>query len=407
MRLELKTIWKQIRELSTEKVANEFENIAQWWNEHDNGSRAWSNVNSINSSTQSINQTFLGLGHNRIINGDMQIDQRNEGALVTVNSPTLTYGADRFWGSGTAAAGVFKTQRISTTPPTGFSFYTHLTVTSQDASIAAGDIYVLGTVVEGYNIRDFLFGSTSAIQCTLSFYVRSSLTGTFSGSITNGAGNRSYPFTYTIVTASTWERKSITLTGDQTGAWPKANENGMTIYWDLGTGSTYQGTANTWAATLYLAVAGSQQVITSTSNTWDITGVQLEVGPMVSSYEFVPMPILLHQCQRYYEKSYDSGIVPGTNTLTSIFTIASNLIGAGTTAAFHQFSVDKRTTPTVVNYDRVGASGKISTITAAAVIANNVAPATATAAFNSFAVTQSTTSTATYIQYQYTADADF
>jgi len=236
---------------------------------------------------------------NRIINGDMRIDQRNAGASVTVNSTTTQYAVDRIQGRGDSV-GVFTIQQSSTVPA-GFSNSLAVTVTTADSSIAAGRIYFLRQNIEGYNVADFNFGSSNAKTITLSFWVRSSLTGTFAGSLANNSFNRSYPFTYTISSANTWEQKSVTVSGDQSGTWTTTNSSGLRVIWSLGAGSTFVTTANAWASGEYYGATGQTNLISTSGATFYITGVQLEAGTVASPFERRDYGRELAMCQRYYQ----------------------------------------------------------------------------------------------------------
>ncbi len=156
---------------------------------------------------------------NRIINGDMRIDQRNAGASVTATN-SVRYTVDRFacFAGAPSGAGVFTAQQVSDAPA-GFTRSLRATVTTADTTASADSQYFFAQYIEGNNIADLGFGSASASSITLSFWVKSSLTGTFAGGVNNSAGNRSYVFTYTINSANTWEYKTITISGDTTGTW--------------------------------------------------------------------------------------------------------------------------------------------------------------------------------------------
>jgi hypothetical protein len=237
---------------------------------------------------------------NRIINGDMQIDQRNSGASVTVNNTNLNYSVDRWWGTGKTSDGVYTMQRSASTPPIGFSNFLRITVTTADASIAAGDTYYMGTKIEGFNVADLGFGSANARTITVSFWARSSVTGTFSGALLNGAENRSYPFTFAINAANTWEYETITIAGDTTGTWATDNSAGMALALDLGSGSNFRATAGSWVAAGEYGATGAVTLISTLNATLDITGVQLERGSTATSFDYLPYGTELMLCQRYY-----------------------------------------------------------------------------------------------------------
>jgi hypothetical protein len=247
--------------------------------------------------------TFAGLYgfKNRIINGAMVIDQRNSGASLTVNSGVEFYAVDRFIAQGQSADGVFTVQR-SSIAPTGFQNSLLATVTTADASIGSTQFYFLQQKIEGFNVADFSFGSASAQSVTLSFWVRSSVTGTFAGSLSNSAANRSYPFTYTINAANTWEQKAITIAGDTSGTWLTDNGVGLRVYWNLGAGSSYTASAGAWANQWAFNATGATNLIATNGATFYITGVQLEAGSTATSFDYRDYGRELILCQRYFVK---------------------------------------------------------------------------------------------------------
>jgi len=230
----------------------------------------------------SIADTSLGF-RNRILNGNMVIDQRYAGA-ATANTIS-GYTVDR-WAVSQSTTGKLIAQQNagSVTPPAGFTNY--LGVTSQSAfSVGSGDYYMIYQMIEGYNVADFGLGAAGAATFTISFWVRSSLTGTFGGSLQNNANNRSYPFTYTISAANTWEQKTVTVAGDTTGTWEKTNSTGLRLNFGLGVGSTYSGTAGSWAGSNFISASGATSVVGTNGATFYITGVQLEAGSVASPFE--------------------------------------------------------------------------------------------------------------------------
>jgi hypothetical protein len=276
---------------------------------------------------------------NRIINGDMRIAQRGT-AAVTVDAATDFYPVDRFFGNGQATDGVFTLQQSSTVP-SGFNNSIIATVTTADASIGASQRYLLGQRIEGLNVADLGWGTVNAKTVTLSFWVRSSVTGTFGGTIMNSGFNRSYPFNYTISSADTWEQKSVTIAGDTSGTWLKTNGIGTQIYWSFGAGSSVSGTANTWAGASYWQPTGATNLIGTLNATWYITGVQLEVGSVATPFERRPFGTELALCQRYLPAFISSGTasaIPGSG------------IGAATTFTSYNipFMVQARVAPTGV-----------------------------------------------------------
>jgi hypothetical protein len=235
---------------------------------------------------------------NRIINGDMRIDQRNAGASVTVNTGGAFYPVDRFRFSGVSSSGVFTAQQI-TDAPAGFTNSVRVTVTTIDSSLSGSDLYYAAQFIEGFNTADLVWGSASAATVTLSFWAKSSVTGTFGGALSNNGVNRSYPFTYTINAANTWEQKTVTIAGDTTGTWATDNNTGIRIYWGLGVASGFAGTAGSWAASQLLSATGATNLMATNAATWQITGVQLEAGSVASPFERRDYGRELMMCQRY------------------------------------------------------------------------------------------------------------
>ena len=335
------------------------------------------NADVIQSSVSGVS---LGAGNasimkNRIINGAMVIDQRNAGASVTPTSGVV-YTLDR-WASASSQASKFSVQQNagSVTPPAGFTNY--LGATSLSAySVPAGDYCSLEQMIEGFNIADLGWGTANAKIVTLSFKVYSSLTGTFGGSLSNSALDRSYPFTYSIPIANTWTTISVTIAGDTSGTWLTTNGIGIRVYFGLGVGSTYSGTAGSWAGALYLSATGATSVVGTNGATFYITGVQLEVGSSATGFEYRQYQQELALCQRYYEKSYDTGTVPATATDNGRLISICGTVGSGSSvyAVSLNFATEKRIAPTMVSYDQTGASGKITTFNAVAAPTNNVSP---------------------------------
>jgi hypothetical protein len=253
--------------------------------------------NTLDTNTQ---QDLGVMGKNRIINGNMVIDQRNAGAAVTAS--TGTYTLDR-WRAYSSQASKFTVQQNagSVTPPVGFTNY--LGVTSSSAySSGASDLFILQQLIEGFNTADLNFGTANAKSVTLSFWVYSSLTGTFSGSVMNSAANRSYPYAYTISAANTWEYKTITVAGDTTGTWVGAtNGLGIRLNWNLGSGSSNLGTAGAWAGSEVYGSTGSVSVVGTSGATFYLTGVQLEVGTQATTFTTAggSYGAELALCQRY------------------------------------------------------------------------------------------------------------
>ena len=313
-----------------------------------------------------------GLSHfrNRIINGAMEIDQRNAGASVTPADGAYTL--DR-WNYNATQASKMSVQR-STTAPVGFSNSMLITTTTA-VSVGSGDTFSTIQSIEGFNFADCAWGTANAKTITLSFWVRSSLTGTFGGALLNSAQNRSYPFTYTISSANTFEYKTVTIAGDTTGTWIGAtNGIGVRVCFDLGAGSTYAGTAGAWTGSAKYAATGSVSVIGTLNATWYITGVQLEVGSYATTFERRPYTTELQLCQRYFFQSTNYGKAMS-------YTEAHALVYGAQTGTFNwmwakaYFPVEMRSAPTVTTSDAAGTTGKLTIFTSSGGgTTNNITP---------------------------------
>jgi hypothetical protein len=316
------------------------------------------------------NTAATGFGFkNRIINGAMVIDQRNAGASVTIGSAgNLVYTLDR-WAAYCDQNSKFSVQQNagSVTPPVGFSNY--LGVTSLSAySVGSSETFGIQQSIEGFNTADLNWGTASANTIAVSFWVRSSLTGTFGGALRNSANTRSYPFSYTINSANTWEQKSITIVGDTTGTWLTNNGASVKIWFSLGTGSTYSGTAGSWAGSNLLSTTGATSVVGTNGATFYITGVQLEKGSTATSFDYRPYGTELALCQRYAQKI--------TSDATAVYArYGSGFCYATTTIATTiPFKVSMRATPsltttgTATNYAIYNGAGVVSICNAVPVI---------------------------------------
>jgi hypothetical protein len=253
------------------------------------------NTTTINGLTPTVSNMA---GRNRIINGDMRIDQRNAGASVT--PANADYTLDR-WRSYLSQASKYSVQQNagSVTPPAGFTNY--LGVTSLSAySVGSGEFFSIQQFIEGFNVADLGWGTANAQAVTLSFKVYSSLTGTFGGVLQNDGQNRSYPFTYSIPTANTWTTISVTVSGDTSGTWLTNSGRGIAVWFGLGAGSSLSGTAGAWAAAGYFSATGATSVVGTSGATFYITGVQLEAGSVATPFEHRQYGQELALCQRYF-----------------------------------------------------------------------------------------------------------
>jgi hypothetical protein len=303
------------------------------------------------------NQSF----RNRIKNGDCRIDQRNAGASVAFAANTNGYTIDRWklTQNGTAAS----TVQRSTVVPTGQGFTNSLltTITTAETAVGTGNktcgyYYML----EGYDTSDFGWGTTSAQTITISFWVRSSVVGTYSFSVMNTAWNRSYNSSYTITTANTWEKKIFTVPGD-TGATSMDTTNGtaLSLVFDLGFSPMYESaTANAWQGSSSYALSGCTKLSSTVGATFYLTGLQLEVGTSATEFERRPFGVELALCQRYYEKSYLLSTVVGSNSTQGLHQGINATDGNQVTGL--RFMVAKRDAPTVTIWSKTGTVATVS-----------------------------------------------
>jgi hypothetical protein len=280
----------------------------------------------LSSDLQGVTPGFK----NRLINGGMTIAQRGTASVAATTSNLLA--VDRWFGYNSTASSKYTMQQnaATVTPPVGFTDY--LGATSSSAySVAADDYFGLTQRIEGFNVADLGWGTANAKTVTLSFWVRSSLTGTFGGGFSNAAYNRGYPFTYTISSANTWEYKTVTVAGDTTGTWGTTNGMGIELVFSLGTGSNIKATPNVWT-TGWRFPTGETSVVGTSGATFYITGVQFEKGSTATAFDYRSYGQELALCQRYFETGYFDGVgayIAGAGA--SIYNLAT-------------FSVTKRST---------------------------------------------------------------
>ena len=286
-------------------------------------------------------------GKNRIINGNMAINQRGSASYDITGA---VYTLDRYRGSASIAS-KFSIAPGTTTPPAGFTNY--LQVTSSAATTPGStDTYSFFQRVEGYNVADLNWGTSDAQTVTMSFWVRSTLTGTFGGKLQNSAQNRIYIFSYTISSANTWEKKTITIPGDTTGTWLTTNGVGLAINFSVGAGTGAEATAGSWGTdNVPMQPTGSTNVVATSGATWQITGLQLEVGTVATPFEQIQYGQQLQLCQRYFEKSVAQEIsITAVNKTSWIIPIYASSAVNSQNYGNRQFAVIKRAAPTISIY---------------------------------------------------------
>lgn len=295
-----------------------------------------------------LGNTNIGVGRkNYIINGDFRLWQRGIDT-GSVASATKTYMADRFYiyHSSDGALRFAQSQSVPTIAESGhfFSDSAYILVPTADASIAAGQYAYLGYAVEGYDFRHLV----ASEFITLSFWVRSNITGVYCVKFGNSGADRSYIAQYTVNSASVWEKKIITIPMNFSGGtWNYTNGIGLLILFMLSCGSTFHTTANTWASGNYLATSSQVNFMSSTANEFRLNGVQLECGPNATDFEMRHISEELFLCQRYCEKSYELTVNPGTATTTdgTLFGVRAN--GGTVMTAYYKVSKREKVTPTL------------------------------------------------------------
>ena len=274
---------------------------------------------------------------NRIINGAMVIAQRATSATPTAGG-YFTIDRWRFSQAGSYATSLTPTISQSSTAPAGF-INSFLYTNGTGAAPTAAQLISFDQYIEGLNCADLDFGSATAATVTVSFWVRASVTGTYSVALTNDGLNRSYVSTYTINSANTWEQKSVTIAGDTSGTWLKTNGTGIRVSFSIGAGSNLQTTAGAWQAGNFYTTSACTNLTATTGATFHITGVQLERGSTASSFEYRSYGTDLALCQRYYFRKN----IPLTN---DYFTILQAYNTSSAYGKLFDLPVTMRATPT-------------------------------------------------------------
>jgi hypothetical protein len=338
---------------------------------------------------------------NRIINGDMRIDQRNAGTSNTIT--TTYYTLDR-WQAGSSSSSKYSVQQNAgtVTPPIGFTNY--LGATSLTANtVGVAEQYFIRHFFEGYNAADLGWGTVNAQTVTLSFWTYSSLTGTFGGCIHDNPAARSYVFSYNISTANTWTKSTITIPGDTTGTYSSNTDKAMAIVFSFGVGSNFQTTTNTWSTGNYKSFSGETQLVATNGAKFYITGVQLEKGSQATTFDFRDYIRELQLCQRYFETSYSNGTSVGSANTYGAAATTSN--GAGYWILSVPFSVVKRIPATIITYST--ATGTANRVRLTGGSAADQTPFTSTNGTSSYRISSNGATTVNgFFEWQWTADAE-
>ena len=250
------------------------------------------------ATKQYVDTRPSGIGENRILNGDMRIDQRNNGASGTATG----YTADRWIYNGSQASKGTWQRSPGALSASGFTYWLAFTSSSAYTPLAA-DSFVFAQSIEADMVSDFSFGAAAAQSIALSFWIASSLTGQFGGSIRNYAGTRSYPFSFSLPVANTWTRIAIVIPGDTTGTWVMfGNAGALIVSFDLGAGANFRAAAGAWVAGNITGATGDVNVVATNGATISLTGVKLEVGSVATPYPRQSLAKSMADCQRYYQR---------------------------------------------------------------------------------------------------------
>lgn len=329
-------------------------------------SKTLTSVPSITYSDNTAQTTAAGgFGFkNRIINGDANINQRSPGTAFIFNT-TVAYFMDRWVGYQTANTATNFGQNYGATPPTaqGYPNCIAVNVPTAYTSFTATDYCGVYQQIEGYNIADLAWGTANAQPVSLSFWVKSPVTGTLGGFIANSAENRCYVFSYTINAANTYEYKTISIPGDTTGTWLTDTNVGMKVAFALYAGSSTTTTPGSWGSTLYRGPSGQASIYGTNGNTWSISGVQLEKGPTATAFDRRPYQTELALCYRYLYKSFSTTQYPQSNVVTGnvVFNCSTSNYLSGI-----NFPVPMRVAPTVVTFNPYAANSsfrQVGTVT--------------------------------------------
>ena len=252
---------------------------------------------------------------NIVINGACVIDQRNGGSSITPADAAYTIDRWRYTASQ-ASKFTFQQNAAAVTPPVGFTNYMGFTVASA-VSIGNGDYFAITQRIEGHTTDQLEFGTSNAKTVTLSFWVRSSLTGTFGGALRGASFGRANPFTYAISSSNTWEYKTVTIAGDTSGTYQSGNTTGLEVIFGLGAGSTYSASAGSWTGSGYFSATGAVSVVGTSSATWYATGISLEIGDVATPFKHEDIGTTLTKCQRYFQNNSGRRVIASYGDITN------------------------------------------------------------------------------------------
>lgn len=311
------------------------------------------------TSDISANNQVIGF-RNRIINGNMRIDQRNVGASIAATN--FNYCTDR-WAPYTNFTNIGTTQQGTSNPPTGFTNYLNW-LNSATLTTSTTSFLGLHTYLEGNTVADLLYGTANCQTMTLSFwvYVNTGCTGNYSFVIRNSATTVSYASFYIVPTASVWQKVTLVIPGAPSGTWVTDTGYGMELMWGLhgsGTLAAPLASYGTWTANNYIGTANMVNLGAISGSGFNITGVQFELGSLATKFEWRPWETEMRMCQRYYEKSYDYATVKGSNVNSTntgiLWVIATN---ANQTTHI-EYKVEKRVAASFIAYNSGGTANSV------------------------------------------------
>lgn len=315
------------------------------------------------------------LTENRVMNGDLVIDQRNEFNAVTPAATSYVCDGWKFITTGLGSDLTFQVQ--PTIAPLNF-LNAMKVVTAVAATPTTGQNALLALPIEGSIISDFSWGTVQAKQMILMFQVYSTTFSTFAISVQNSAGNRSYVSTFTAPQVNAWIQYQITISGDIAGTWLTGDgQIGALISFDLGSGASFQTTANTWAAGNFTSTSTSLATVKTLGAVLYIANMQIRQGPNTDTATYIsrPKPLELELCRRYFQKTFQLGTVPAQNAgITGAITV-KNPIALGDPSEWWQFTSPMAKTPTIITYNPSAANANWRDITAAADVTVSVDPA--------------------------------
>src|SRR5947209_3279597 len=313
---------------------------------------------------------FDSLAFNGIqLNGAMEVSQENGTSSVTLTATGSLQTKYLVDGVIAAYRGTFVAAAQQVTDgPAGYKNSLKFTVSTAQSSLGANDELSVLIPIEGMRCARLALGGASAASISFGFWVKAHRTGSYSGSLRNSSKARSYPFTFTVNAADTWEFKTVTAAGDTSGTWLTDTGIGLSLNLCIAGGSSRVGTAAAWAASDYSGAASTTNAVAATSDTFQVTGLIVLPGIELPTYDRAPLLMRpfdqeLTLCKRYYEKSYAYAVAPATATAVdglAVLSVPSNTIGVAQQYGSASFSVQKRASPTMTVYGHSRGPGQVS-----------------------------------------------